>query len=324
MRRRDLLVVLGGTVVWPLAAAAQTPARIYRLGFLGPTSGPVPEHQAFFDALSKLGYREGENLIVERRFAAGEDSRLPAFAAELVRMGVDVIVAQSTTATQAAKDATTLIPIVMGSTADAIGSGIVASLSHPGGNVTGISFLGSEWSVKHVQLMLELRPGASRFAYLANFLFLPEPLMYRGMHAAAVGQGVEMLLYDIRRAEDYEPAFASMSETRVDGLVVAPNSLHRERRRQLVALAARYRLPVVYGSRDMVESGGLMSYGINFQDLWRKAADYVDRILKGGKPGDLPIEQPTKFELVLNLKTASALGLTIPQSILARADEVIE
>jgi putative ABC transport system substrate-binding protein len=264
MRRRDLLLLLGGAAVWPLAAAAQTPVRIYRMGFLGPTSGPVPEHQAFFDALSKLGYREGQNLIVERRFAAGDNSRLPALATELVRSGVDVIVAQSSTATQAAKGATATIPIVMGSTADVIATGIVASLSHPGGNVTGNSFLGPEWVVKHVQLILELRPGASRLGYLADFSFLPEPLMYHVMQAAAADHGAEMILYDIRRAEDYERAFASLVETRVDGLVVAPNALHRERRHRLAALAARYGLPAVYGSRDMVEAGGLISYGVDF------------------------------------------------------------
>ena len=271
-----------------------------------------------------LGIARAKNLIVERRFASGDDGRLPALATDLVLEKVDIIVTQSSTATLAAKRATMSIPIVMGSIADAIGSGLVASLSHPGGNVTGTSFLGSEWAVKHVQLILELRPGAKRLAFLANFQFLPEAGMYRAMEAAAAGQGVEMSLYNVHRIEDYEPAFESMVRGRVEGLLVAPNAVHRERRRQLAALAIRYRMPTIYGSRDMVEDGGLMSYGVDFPDLWRKAADYVDKIFKGAKPGDLPIQQPTKFELVINLKTAKTIGIEVPATILARADEVIE
>jgi putative ABC transport system substrate-binding protein len=220
--------------------------------------------------------------------------------------------------------ATTTTPIVMGSTADALGTGLVASLAHPGGNVTGTSFLASDWVVKHVQLLLELRPGATRLGFLANFSFLPEPSMYEGMRAAAASRGAELHLYDIRRAEDYERTFAAMAKAQIDALAVAPNAAHRERRRQLAALAARYQLPAIYGSRDMVEAGGLMSYGVDFRDLWRKGADYVDRIFKGTQPGNLPIEQPTKFELVINLATAKALGVTVPPSILVSADEVIE
>jgi putative ABC transport system substrate-binding protein len=325
MRRREFFgAIIGGAVAWPRAAPAQMPARIFRLGFLAPTAGPVPEIQALFDALSQLGYREGQNLIVDRRFATGDDHRLSTLAADLVRTGVDIIVVQSSAAAQAAKSATTTIPIVMGSSAEVVATGLVASLSHPGGNVTGVSFLGAEWIVKHVQLIFELRAGARQLAFLANFLFLPEPTMYRHLEAAAARHGAGMALYDVRSIEDYERTFASMSEAHVDGLVVAPNSIHREHRHQLVALADRYRLPAVYGSRDMVEAGGLISYGVDFRDLWSKAADYVDKILKGAKPADSPIQQPTKFELVINLKTAKTLGLTIPPSLIARADEVIE
>jgi putative ABC transport system substrate-binding protein len=212
----------------------------------------------------------------------------------------------------------------MGSSAEVLATGLVASLSHPGGNVTGMSFLGTEWIVKDAQLIFELLTSASRLAFLANFSFLPEPAMYRDLGEAAAHQGASIVLYDVRSADNYERAFASMRETHVDGLVVAPNAIHREHRQQLVALAARYRLPAVYGSRDMAEAGGLISYGVDFRDLWSKAADYVDKILKGAKPADLPIQQPTKFELIINLKTAKALGLTIPTSLLARADEVIE
>jgi putative ABC transport system substrate-binding protein len=327
--RRAVVLGLGGAfivraVAWPSTASAQPAERVFRIGLLAPTAGPVPETDALFDALSKLGYREGRNLVVERRFAAGDDDRLRTLATDLVRMGVDVIVTQSTTATQAAKSVTTTIPIVMGSSADAIGTGLVPSLSHPGGNVTGISFLGNEWTVKHVQLMLELRPGASRLAYLANYLFLPEPQMYRNMETAAVAAGANMHLYDVRSDLDYERAFASMRNERADALAVASNVVHRERRYQLVGLAARYGLPAVYGSRDMVEAGGLISYGVDFRDLWSTTANYVARILRGVRPADLPIEQPTKFELVINLKTAKALGLTVPPALLARADEVIE
>lgn len=318
------MMLLGGAAAWPFAATAQTAAGIYRLGFLGPTDGPVPEHKAFFDTLSKLGYREGQNLIVERRFAAGDETRIPALAADLVRIGVDIIVTQSTTATRAAKNATATIPIVMGSTADALGSSLVASLSRPGGNVTGTSFLARDWDIKHVELLLELRPSATRLAFLANFFFMPEPRMYKDMGAAAASRGADVRLYDLRRAEDLEQAFASMVDARIEGLAVAPNSIYRERRQQIAALAATHKLPSVYGGRDFVEAGGLMSYGIDFLDLWRKAAGYVDKIFKGAKPGDLPIDQPTRFEFVVNLKAAKALGFTVPQSLLVRADEVIE
>jgi putative ABC transport system substrate-binding protein len=297
---------------------------VFRLGFLGPTAGPVPEHQAFFDALARLGYREGFNLAVERRFGAGDDDRLLTLAAELVASQVDVIVVQSTTATRAAKDATSSIPIVMGSTADALGAGLVDSLSHPAGNITGISFLGGEWTIKHVELLLELRPAAKRLGFLTNPLFLPEPKMFLGMRAAAASRGVTMALYNVQREEDYAPTFASMVESHVEGLAVAPNSLHRERRATLVALAASFRVPTMYGSRDFVEAGGLMSYGVDFRALWSKAAEYVDRIFRGARPADLPIEQPTKFELVINMGAVRKLDLDLPPTLLARADDVIE
>jgi putative ABC transport system substrate-binding protein len=323
VKRREFIFLASGAVVaWPAVAVAQ--ARSYRVGLLAVTSGLVPEHQAFFDALTKLGYREGQNLAVERRFAAGDDSRLPALAADLVRAGVDVIVVQSSTAIRAAKNATQTIPIVMGSCADAVGNGLVASLARPGGNVTGTSFQARDWDVKHVQLLSELRPGATRFAFLANFFFLPEPAMYKEMAAAATSRGAELRLYDVRHPEDYERAFASMQDARIEGLSVAPNGVFREHRREITALAAAHRMLAVYGSRDFVDAGGLVSYGIDFPALWRRAADYVDKIFKGAKPADLPIEQPSKFEFVINLKTAKSLGVDIPQALLAQAGDLIE
>lgn len=323
MKRREFIFLAGGAAVaWPTVAVAQ--GRTYRIGLLAITAGLVPELQAFLDAMAKLGYREGQNLVVERRFAAGDDSRLPELAADLVRAGVDAIVVQSSTAIRAAKNATKTIPIIMGSCADAVGNGLVASLARPGGNVTGTSFEARDWDVKHIQLLSELRPGATRFAFLADFFFLPEPSMYKEMRAAAASRGADLRLYDVRHPDDYERAFASMKEAGIEGLSVAPNGVFREHRLQITALAAARQMPAVYGSRDFVDAGGLVSYGIDFPALWRKAADYVDKIFKGAKPADLPIEQPSKFEFAINLKTAKSLGIVIPQPLVAQADVLIE
>ena len=325
MDRRAFLGRLG-LLNLPLVAEAQPAAAVYRIGLLagGSAAATAFVRVAILGGLNDLGYREGETLLVVERYADGQFGRLHELAAELVRLKVDVILASTTPAALAAKAATTTIPIVVVTGGDLVGAGVVATLARPGGNVTGLSFLGTELVVKQMELLKRVAPAIRNVAFLGNGAIQTEVLFYKGMERAAPELGVSTRFADARTLPDFEAAFAGMTRDRVQGLVVAPNVSYIANRQAIVNLAAKARLPAVYQSREFAESGGLLSYGIDRPAFFRRSAVYVDKILRGAKPGDLPIEQPTKFELAINLKTAKGLGLTIPPSLLQRADQVIE
>jgi putative ABC transport system substrate-binding protein len=328
MDRRAFLGALGaGLLAAPLSAGAQPAGRVYRIGYLASSSANARFAEAFREGLRELGWVEGQNIVIESRFAEGKFERLPALAAELVRLKVDVLVGDSTPSSVAAKDATGTIPIVFAASADAVGSGLVASLARPGGNITGLSFLGPETVAKCLQLLKEAVPGITRVAVLShpgNPSEATRKIILKETEAAARALAVRLQFLEARGPDDFERAFSEMARARVGGLTVVTSIMFFSERRRLVELAAKSRLPAVYPWREPVDAGGLLAYGPNLPDLYRRAAGYVDRILKGAKPADMPVEQPTKFELVINLKAAKAIGLTIPQSVLARADAVIE
>ncbi len=330
MRTRTvgLLVALAlGPLSAPLVVDAQQAGRVYRIGFLGASSpsGTSPRLDVFRQGLRELGWVEGQNIVIDYRFAEGRFDRLPDLAAELVRLKVDIIVAAPTPAAVAAKNATETIPIVMISVGEPVGLGLIASLARPGGNITGLSYnVGPELFGKGLELLKETVPKVRRVAILSNPANPAQPLFIRDVNVAARSLGVQLQLLEARGPSDFDGAFAAMARERVGALLVVAESLFILHRTRLADLAARNRLPTAYGTRESVEAGGLMSYGPSLSDFFRRAATYVDKILKGAKPADLPVEQPTKFELVINLKTAKALGLTIPRSVLIRADKVIE
>jgi putative ABC transport system substrate-binding protein len=313
----------------PLAARAQQAGKVDRIGYLTPSlaAGPhLPE--AFRQGLSDLGYIEGRNLVIEYRDAEGKPERLPALAAELVALKVNVIVAGGgNLAALAAKQATRSLPVVFAVASDPVASGLVTSLARPGGNVTGLSNLTQELLGKRLEQLKQAVPGVSRFAVL----WQPGPYSERRAkdtlkeaEVAARALGVRLQFVEARGPADFDRAFSDMTRARAGALTVLGGPMFHTERRRLVDLAAKNRLPAVYPTREYVDAGGLMAYGANLADLFRRAATYVDKILKGANPAGLPVEQPTKFELVINLKTAKALGLTIPQSLLLRADEVIQ
>ncbi len=330
-RRAFLGRLAGGFLVAPLAAEARQAAKIARIGYLSPNLATSPHlREAFRQGLRDLGYVEGRNLVIEYRDAEGRIERLPALAAELVALKVDVIVTEAgnTTVPLAAKQATSTLPIVFAGAADSVGSGLVTSLARPGGNVTGLDSLSTELVGKRVELLTQAVPGIGR----AAVLWLPgvygertEKQMLTGAEVAARGLGVRLQFVEATRdPADLDRAFSDMTRARAGALILLPNNIFRREQRRLLDLAARNRLPAVYPWKDFVDAGGLMSYGASLTDSSRRTATYVDKILKGAKPGDLPVEQPTTFELVINLKTAKALGLTIPQSVLGRADQIIQ
>jgi len=328
MKRRTFMGMLsGGLLAGPLATEAQQAAKIARIGYLTTNLAANPHlREAFLQGLRDLGYVEGRSVVVETRAAEGKVGRLPALAAELIALKVDVIVAASTPPALAAKQATRTLPIVFAATADAVASGLVTSLARPGGNVTGLSFLAPELVGKYLEQLTQAVHGVSRVAVLSHPGALgerTERAMLKGAEVTARGLGVQLQFLEARGPDDFDRAFSEMTRGRTQALTVLTSIMLFDERRRLVDLAAKKRLPAVYPWREAVDAGGLMAYGANLPDLYRRAATYVDRILKGTKPGDLPVEQPTKFELVINLKTAKALGLTIPQSLLQRADEVI-
>jgi putative ABC transport system substrate-binding protein len=328
-RRRFLLTSLAGAVAAPLAAEAQQATKAARIGYLLSSPAANPHlHEAFHQGLRDLGYVEGRNLVIEYRSAEGKLERLPALAAELVALKVDVIVAGGgTPAALAAKQATKTIPIVFVPLADPVTSGLVTSLARPGGNVTGLSVLLPELVGKCLEQLTQAVPGVSRVAVLWQPGAYPERTgkdMLKGADVAARALGVRLQFLEARGPADFDRAFSDMTRARAGALTVLTSNMLLGERRRLVDLAAKNRLPAVYTWREFVDAGGLMSYGADLADSFRRAATYVDKILKGARPGDLPIEQPTKFELVINLKTAKALGLTIPPSLLARADQIIE
>ena len=324
MKRRDFITLLGGAAAWPVAAGAQQPGKAVRIGYLA-IRAPMSADEALLQALRELNWIEGRNIVIERRFSAGNFDRLREFAAGLVRLKVDAIVAVASASTQAAKDATASIPICFVNAGDPVGQGFVMSLARPGGNVTGVSFDASpDITAKQLQLILETVPKASRVAVLWN----PTSPFLRSYwsvaQAAAPALGVVLQSLEVQDASQYETAFKAIGRDRADALVVLSDSFATFHRARIAELAAEHRLPVLYGHRQYVEAGGLMSYGPSLFDVYRRAAAYVDKILKGTRPADLPVEQPTKYELVINLQTAKALGLELPSTLLARADEVIE
>ncbi len=330
-RRAFLGTVAGGLLAAPLVAQAQQAAKVPRVGYLSMLSRSDPTfgrlRDAFRQGLREHGYTEGQTLTIEWRFAEGRLEQLPELAAELVRLKVDLIFAETTPAARAAKQATTTIPIVFNPIADAVGEGFVASLARPGGNVTGLTQAAPELSGKRLELLKETVPGMTRVGLLSH-PGVPSEAAVKSMlvqtEAAARALRVQLKYLQAHGPNDFARALAAMSRERVDGLILLPSPMFLSERRHIVDLAAKNRLPAMFFFREFAEAGGLMSYGPNFPELWRSAAAYVDKILKGAKPADLPVEQPTKFELVINLKTAKALGLTIPQSLLLRADELIQ
>ena len=317
-----------GLFLAPDPSHAQPPTRVHRIGYLSYGS-PLPEFaphlEAFRQGLRELGYVEGQNLVIEYRYAEGRAERLGDLAAELVRLPVEVIVVGGAPGIRAAQHATRTIPIVMGGTGDAVAAGFVASLAHPGGNITGLSDLSTELPGKRLELLKEMVPQSTRIAVLARLANSPyaETLM-ANLTAAARALGLHLQVLELRSAEELDSAFAAMTREGADALLVATVGLpHSPLQRRIADLAAQSRLPAMYNWRENVVAGGLMSYGISQRDIHRRTATYVGKILKGAKPADLPVEQPTKFELVINLKAAQALGLTIPPTLLFQADEMI-
>jgi putative tryptophan/tyrosine transport system substrate-binding protein len=326
MKRRKFITLCGGAVVaWPLAARAQQPAKLPTIGYLGANT-PSAESQriaAFLQRLRELGWIEGRTIAIEVRWAEGRNERFAEIAAELVRLKVDVIVTAGTAAVVTAKQATSVIPIVFAVAGDPVGTGLVASLARPGGNVTGLSLQTTDLTGKRLELLREVVPGLRRLAILANAGSPIGALEMREAQAAGRTLGFEVATVEIRRAQDIAPAFDTLKGS-ADALYVVADPLVTTNRIRINTLALGARLPTMHGQGDNVEAGGLMSYGANFPDLHRRAADYVDKILRGAKPGDIPVEQPTKFDFVINLTTAKVLGLDVPPTLLARADEVIE
>ncbi len=326
MRRRDFITLAGGMAAWPLAVRAQQTEKVWRVGMLDTTPAKLNavNIDAFRDALARLGYVEGRNAVIEYRSGEGRIDRFPKLAAELMALKVDIIVTRGTPATTAAKNATSTIPIVMAAIGEPVGTGAVASLARPGGNVTGLSAFVTELTAKRIEIMRELLPRISRIALLDNMDNGSVPAQWNEMKRAALGFGIQPLLCDVKKPDDIEAAFRTALAERVDALSVGNDSVVIASRRQIADLAAKNRLPAIYATREFVDAGGLISYAANYTDLYRRAAIYVDKIFKGANPGELPVEQPTTFELVINAKAAKSLGLTVSAALLSRADEVIE
>ena len=323
MKRREFISLLGGAATWPLTARAQQATKSYRIGMLETISPALnaAHLDAFREGLRQLGYVEGKNYVIEYRSADGRADRFPSLAAELVRLGVDVIVARGTPAAVAAKNATETIPVIMASVGDPLL--IVDSLARPGRNVTGLSAF-VEMTSKRLELIKELAPATSRIALFANMSNPVAPPQWEETKAAARSLGIQAELLDVRSQDDVGRGFELAVARHVNALLVAFDGLFQANAGMITQLAARNRLPAIYVGREFIEAGGLMTYEVSFPHLYFRAATYVDKVFRGAKPADLPVEQPTKFELIINLKTAKALGMKIPQSVLLRADQVIE
>jgi putative tryptophan/tyrosine transport system substrate-binding protein len=330
IKRREFITLLGGAAaVWPFVARAQQVGKRYTIGIFSAGVGPenaqnAANWDAFFDGLRELGWIEGKNIAFERRYAENRVERLPVLAAELARLNVDVIVGVGTLAPLAAKQATSTIPIVMAAAGDPVGSGLVASLSRPGGNVTGMSLMAPDLGGKRLELLKELLPRLARVAVLWNAANPYPALVFKETQAAGRTLGVEIQSLEVRSPDDLDRAFEAARRQHPDALVSVEDPFTGTYRKSIADFAIAQRLPSLYGLREDVVAGGLISYGAHLTDLWRRAAGYVDKILRGAKPADLPVQQPTKFELVINLKTAKVLGIEVPATLLARADEVIE
>jgi putative ABC transport system substrate-binding protein len=327
MRRRSVIyLLLTVFLLTGLPVQAQQAAKVPRIGFLGGASSSfyAARTDAFRQGLNELSYIEGKNIVIEDRYADGKADRLPALAVELVRLKLDVIVATTAPSVLAAKKASATIPIVFVSVADPVASGLVASLARPGGNITGLTILAPELSGKRLELLKEAVPKATRVAFLWNSANPAHGLLWKESQAAAQELRLQLQSLEVRSSNDFENAFEAALRERAQALITAPEPLINTHLKRIVEFAAKNRLPAMYAGPEVVDAGGLMSYAPDYTHQYRRAATYVDKILKGTKPADLPVEQPTKFELVINLKTAKQIGLTIPQTVLYRADKVIK
>jgi putative ABC transport system substrate-binding protein len=326
MRRREFILAFGGAAAMfaPLPLSAQSSSKVWRIGVLETTSMALnaPNFDAFRQSLRDLGYVEGQNFIIEYRSADGRGERFAELTADLLHLNVDVIVTRGTPAVLAAKKATTTTPIVMAAMGEPLM--VVASLAHPGGNITGLSGYTTDLEAKRAEVIKELVPGAVRIAGLYNMGNPVVPPQWDQLQAAARKLGMEPQLLDVRKTEDIAPAFDDAIRQRADALMVSVDALTQENRTLIAQMAANHRLPAIYVSKEYIDAGGLIAYGVNYPDLYRRAAIYVDKILRGASPSNLPVEQPTKFELIINLKAARAIGIEVPMTLSVRADEVIE
>ena len=326
MRRREFITLIGGAAVWPLAARAQQGGKVWRIGLLSGTSpeGASPNYDAFLQGMRELGYAEGRDFILEARFAGGRYERFPELASELVRLKVDVLVTGTAAAIRTLQHATTTIPIVLAYSTDPVGNGFVASFARPGGNITGLSGASDDTSPKQLELVRAVVPNASRIGLLGN----PSSPIFADVRTnaeiAAQKVGVIIVPVEARNAQEIESAFAEFDKQRVQAFIAASDAVVFTQRRQIAGLALANRLPSMFSQREYAEAGGLMSYGENLSQFFRRAASFVDKIFKGANPGNLPIEAPTRFNLVINRKTANALGVSIPAQLYIFADEVIE
>jgi putative ABC transport system substrate-binding protein len=322
--KRKITALALSTLLFALGfpAAAQPPAKVFRIGYLSLRNAIEPSEEAFLKGLRDLSYIDGQNVLIEWRFAKGKAERLGDFAADLVRLKVDVIVAPGVQAVRAAKQSTTTIPIIFPTAGDAVASGLVASLARPGGNITGLTILSTELSGKRLELLKEAFPRLSRVAVLLD----PRqpPLSFKETQTTGQSLRLKLQILEVRDTADVESVFSAMSRERADALITLPHPVLQVHQRRIVELAAKSRVPAMYQAAEWVERGGLMSYGPDHLDNYRRAAIYVDKILKGAEPADLPVEQPMKFEFVINLKTAKQIGVTIPPNVLTRADKVIK
>jgi putative tryptophan/tyrosine transport system substrate-binding protein len=325
VKRREFTAMLGGTALaWSLAARAQQPAMLV-VGFLGATtpSGASARTAAFVEQLRKLGWIDGQNITIQYRWAEGRADRAAEIAAEFVQLKVDIIVTSGVPAVLAAKRATSAIPIVFTVVADPVGNGLVTSLARPGGNITGLSNQSTDVAGKRLEILHEVVPGLRRLAIIADVANPDSVIELREVQMAAAKLGLEVIVLEIRQRDDIAPAFATLNG-RAEALYITSDPLVNTNRAQIHTSAVAARLPTIYNAKEFVQEGGLMSYGPDFLDLSRRGAEYVDKILHGAKPAEIPVEQPTKFELIFNLTTAKALGITLPQTLLVAADEVIE
>jgi putative ABC transport system substrate-binding protein len=323
MRRREFLTVLGGAVAWPLSAhAQQSPAKKWQMGFLA--QGYEKFYDALFEGLRELGYTEGREFVVERRYAQGHSERFQEFATEMVRLKVDIVIVSTTPAAMAVKNATTTIPVVFPNAISPVESGLVDSLAHPGGNITGGAAQTAALSTKRLEILKEVVPGLSRVAVLWNAANPALAYPWRQTQAAAGDLAVALRPLEVRDPKDIESAFATMTQNSPDALIVLQDALTLQHRKEIIDFAIQRRLPGMFVAKEWVLAGGLMSYGESLPDMYHRGAYFVDKILKGARPADLPMEQVTKFELILNQKTAKAIGLAIPATFLATADDVIE
>jgi putative ABC transport system substrate-binding protein len=324
MRRREFITMIGGVAAWPLAAHAQQ--KIPRIGFMGNSTAALESNlvDAFREGLRELGYEEGRNIAIEYRWADGNYDRFPTLAAELIATKVDAIVTAGTPAALAVKRATTTVPLVMVAVGDPIGTGLVPSLARPGGNLTGLSSIAPDLEGKRLQLLREVVPALSHVAMFVNSLNPFHVSSMKQARAAAQAMGIKLQLHDIRKSEDLDDTFAAIRKERPDALLILADRVFLHNRQRMMDFTNEQRLPNINAYKELVEVGGLMSYGPSYEDMHKRAAIYVDKILKGTKPADLPIEQPSKFTFIVNLKAAKALGVTVPSQLLGLADQLID